>query len=450
MALDHDEGGSDDSDLENLETPSEPPEKPSSMIQFYIDHHRHSGLSTEELRQQFSETLGKQEKQRWKTKHKKARKRYHKLLQLYQDANPSFNLEIYQQRSAQQRSPTKRKRTRQNGSGGQRGTVDIYDSSFDPSPGGQPKKKKQKTAPEKHSIDDLFRDINAGTKRAIRDPDKFRPTDDHKHQMAKIVEQMREAARKDWECNRKGQPAINTLQLVEVVVAELSKKLFYKYYLDDTDLLEAIRDWIHPLPDGSLPALKIRTEMYRIIWKLELHDIVEPATLMSYLEVSEDKSKDPQYQQPLHRTLKGFSRTVMRLWAHPKEANSNKVLLRKIMEKWIRSLTGSDSNYSDLREEMRESQLSIQQRAKILQKQKGSSHFITANKKRATVPEKAWHDFAIMPQNLIDVDGDGNPLLHGTRTASHPMQDRMNKTFKKSLSSRQAAKPSITGRKTRK
>ncbi len=255
----------------------------------------------------------------------------------------------------------------------------------------------------------------------------------------------------DWECNRKGEPAITTLQLVEVVVAELSKKLFYKYYLDDTDLLEAIRDWIHPLPDGSLPALKIRTEMYRIIWKLELHDIVEQGTLWEYFTVSEDKSKQPEYEQPLHPNLKGFCRTVMRLWAHPKEANSNKVLLRKIMEKWIRSLTGSDSNYSDLREEMRESQQAIQQRSRMLHKAKGSRNFVGPNQKRATVPEKAWHDFAINPQNLIDVDGDGNPLLQGpARAPSHPMQDRMNKTFKKLTSSKQAAKPSISGRKTRK
>ena len=127
-----------------------------------------------------------------------------------------------------------------------------------------------------------------------------------------------------------------------------------------------------------------------------------------------------------------------------------KVLLRKIVEKWIRSLTGSDSNYSDLREEMRESQAAIQQRYRILQRQKGTAQFMAANRKRATVPEKAWHDFAINPQNLIDVDGDGNPLLHGPRTASHPMQERMNKTFKKISSSKQAARPSITGRKVRK
>ncbi len=78
--------------------PSEPPRKPLSAVQFYVEHNRHLGLSDNELRTQFSQTLGKQEKQRWKTKHKKARKRYHRLLQLYQDANPSFDLGIYQQR----------------------------------------------------------------------------------------------------------------------------------------------------------------------------------------------------------------------------------------------------------------------------------------------------------------------------------------------------------------
>ena len=100
-----------------------------------------------------------------------------------------------------------------------------------------------------NSIDDLFREISSGSKRVIRDPDKFKPADSDKISMQNLVESMRS--------NIAHKPAINTSLLLDTVTNELSKKLFHKYYLDDTDILEALRDWIHPLPDGSLPALRI-------------------------------------------------------------------------------------------------------------------------------------------------------------------------------------------------
>eukprot|EP00483_Globobulimina_turgida_P002435 UN02439 len=254
---------------------------------------------------------------------------------------------------------------------------------------------------------------------------------------------MRDAAQKDWECNKQSKPAINTSLMLDVVVSDLSKKLFYKYYLDDTDILEALRDWIHPLPDGSLPARKIRTECYRIIEKLQLHEY-DHNSLDHYLQVSEDKSRDAHYASDIHPNLKSFGKTCMNLWAHKQETFPNKQLLRKIMEKWIRTLTGSDSSYSDLREEMRESQEAIQERYKMLQKQKRDFNF--GEQKRAKIPEKPWHDFATNPANLID---DELNISRGINNV-HPLQERINKTFRRNTSSKQAALVSVTGRKKRK
>merc|ERR1712176_888849 len=171
---------------------------------------------------------------------------------------------------------------------------------------------------------------------------------------------------------------------------------------------------------------------------------LEQHSLEHYFQVSEAKSKDII---DVHRNLKSFSKTCMNLWAHKKETNANKVLLRKIMERWIRTLTGSDKNYNDLREDMRESAEQIQDRYKILQKQRRNFSF--GPQKRAKIPEKAWHDFAINPTNLVDIDylnSDNNRFGRN----QHPLQDKMNKTFKKSKTSKQAARPSVTGRKIRK
>eukprot|EP01083_Nonionella_stella_P111503 327052_1 len=310
--------GSEDSDMEDLQTPNFPPEKPPNLVLYYIVDNRDRGLTDEELRTEFREKIGKQEKQKWKTKHKKANKRYHKLLQLYLDANPDFDENQIQQRASPRKRTSKstRKRIRNSyGSRQQNVFINTYDddmNEYQP----QAAKKRRKSHDNinnSSSIDDLFREINSGTKRVIRDPDKFKPTDENKRQMRDLINKMREAARHDWQCNKKSEPAINTSLMLEVVVSELSKKLFYKYYLDDTDLLEAVRDWIHPLPDGSLPALKIRTECYRIIEKLQLHDL-EKQSLDHYLQVSEDKSRDQNYASDVHPNLKSFSKTCMNLW----------------------------------------------------------------------------------------------------------------------------------------
>lgn len=69
----------------------------------------------------------------------------------------------------------------------------------------------------------------------------------------------------------KKKPTINCLKHLQHVTEELSKQKLHFVYLEQCNLLDALRDWIHPLPDKSLPAAKIREEMYRIINKLELH-----------------------------------------------------------------------------------------------------------------------------------------------------------------------------------
>eukprot|EP01084_Bolivina_argentea_P124930 221391_1 len=435
----------EDSDYEHLSVPLHPPEKPSNTVQLYVQHNKGQGRSEEELRINFNENLGKQERQKWKTKHRKAKKRYHKLLQLYMNAHPEYDPDEHRVSSPAKRSLAKRntnntssrKRPRANPTSSRARYVGIETYGDDNDYNQSSKRRRKQPEPiTGNSIDELFRDISSGTKRVIRDPDKFKPSDINKIQMLNLVESMRDAARKDWLCNKEQKPAINTSLMLDVVVSELSKKLFYKYYLDDTDILEALRDWIHPLPDGSLPALKIRTECYRIIEKLQLHEY-DQNSLEHYLQVSEDNSKNPQYMSDIHPNVRSFSKTCMYLWANKKETHSNKQLLRKIMERWIRTLTGSDSTYSDLREEMRESQQSIQERYRILQRQKRDFNFGIS--KRARIPEKPWHDFATNPANLVDEDL--NVTRGGFSAPSHPLQDRMNKTFKRTTTSKQAARP---------
>eukprot|EP01084_Bolivina_argentea_P167534 290746_1 len=399
----YDNSEESDSDYEELSVPQYPPEKPPGIVNYYVEQNKNGPNTENELRLQWKEGLGQIERQKWKKKHKKLQKRYEALLQLYVDHHPEFDYEAYQQQqraySSPQRSSSSNRNRKKTTSGNSRGrrtdNYEFFDGANDDY-NGSPNRKKRKrnnksSKSQRDSVDELFRGMNQ-TKRAVRNAAKFEPSDDQKIQMKQLVEAMRNAAKKDWQCNRNKKPAINTLKMLDVVVSELSKRLFYKHYLDDTDILEAIRDWIHPLPDGSLPARKIRTEMYRIIEKFALHEY--DGGIKDYLGWSEQKSKDDAYRIDLHPNLKSFAKTCMNLWAHKKESTSNKALLRKIMEKWIRALTGSDRTYGDLRDEMRENKELIKKRYKVLQRQQRD---FRSGGKRAQIPEKAWHDFAIAP-----------------------------------------------------
>ena len=180
---------------------------------------------------------------------------------------------------------------------------------------------------------------------------------------------------------------------------------------------------------------------------MALHD-TEPSKLSDYFLWSEQKSKDESYKIDLHPNLKSFAKTCMNLWAHKKETTANKTLLRKIMEKWIRTLTGSDRKYEDLLEDMKENKEQIKKRYKILQKQQRDFNF--GEQKRAKIPEKAWHDFAIAPSRRVDPSEIEN-MQHSARSHNNnPYNDRMNKTFKRTKTTKQAALPSITGRRIRK
>jgi transcription factor SPN1 len=80
---------------------------------------------------------------------------------------------------------------------------------------------------------------------------------------------MTEAAREDTVAREKGQPAMHKLKLLPEVVALLNRNTIQKALVDpDINLLEAVRFFLEPLNDGSLPAYNIQKEMFAALSKL--------------------------------------------------------------------------------------------------------------------------------------------------------------------------------------
>lgn len=93
-------------------------------------------------------------------------------------------------------------------------------------------------------------------------------------------------------------------------------------------MLSAIAEWLAPLPDRSLPNIKIREELIEV-----LRDFGEIGT--DYLKSS------------------GIGKAVMFLFKHPKETKQNKQKLEKLINNWSRPIFNLDSNFKQLTKEER-------------------------------------------------------------------------------------------------
>ncbi|KAJ7593332.1 hypothetical protein C8J56DRAFT_1003110 [Mycena floridula] len=90
-------------------------------------------------------------------------------------------------------------------------------------------------------------------------------------EVARLREAMNAAADEDIRANAEKRPASAKLILLPVAV-ETMRKASLAQSMIDNNLLEAVRRWLEPLPDCSLPALNIQREFFTILKKMEFID----------------------------------------------------------------------------------------------------------------------------------------------------------------------------------
>lgn len=150
----------------------------------------------------------------------------------------------------------------------------------------------------------------------------------------------------------------------------------------DSGVMSAIKEWISPLPDKSLPALRIREELLRILMEVSPGGPGGPPGLQADLGCP-SSSSPLQLPSVSQETLKhsGIGRAVMYLYKHPKESRSNKDLSLKLIseealllselvlapsssvdphsvflcpDEWSRPIFGLSSNYKGMTREERQ------------------------------------------------------------------------------------------------
>uniref|UniRef100_A0A672H8A0 Protein IWS1 homolog n=1 Tax=Salarias fasciatus TaxID=181472 RepID=A0A672H8A0_SALFA len=229
-----------------------------------------------------------------------------------------------------------------------------------------------------------------------------------------MITKMTEAAEEDRTLNSQKKPALKKLTLLPQVVMHLKKQDLKETFID-SGVMSAIKEWISPLPDKSLPALRIREELLRILQELP--------------SVSQETLKHS-----------GIGRAVMFLYKHPKESRTNKDLALKLINEWSRPIFGLTSNYKGMtREERQQRDLDQQmpQRRRLssggqtprrdLEKQ------LTGEEKalrpgdpgfcaRARVPMPSNKDYVVRPKWNVEGDSSRGPVKKGLSRVDKQMR----------------------------
>ncbi|KAK4800911.1 hypothetical protein SAY86_021398 [Trapa natans] len=257
-----------------------------------------------------------------------------------------------------------------------------------------------------------------------------------------IMAELEVTAEEDADLNRQGKPAINKLKKLPLLQEVLSKKQLQQEFLDH-GVLTLLRNWLEPLPDGSLPNINIRAAILKILYDFPID-----------LE---------QYDRREQLKKSGLGKVIMFLSKSDEETTSNRKLAKDLVDKWSRPIFNKSTRFEDMRNieddrvpYRRPSAKKPTSRGTGIESTDGDDMDVFSQERKssqsssrvhASIPEATPLDFVVRPQSKID------PELIRAR-AKQTVQDqrriKMNKRLqqlkapkKKNL---QATKLSVEGR----
>merc|ERR1719228_2756241 len=178
--------------------------------------------------------------------------------------------------------------------------------------------------------------------RKKKDIDVINENDD---EIAKMIADMRIAAKEDRDLNLAEKPATKKMAMFPRVMRNLNKGELRMAFVE-ANLLSVMTDWLAPMPDKGLPHVHMRTAFLNLLQELRIED-------SSRLKES------------------GIGKAVMYLYRHPKETRNNKMIAGKIISDWARPIFRKEANFADLsRDDRREIDDARARRSELKMKRK--------------------------------------------------------------------------------
>ncbi|KAI9762991.1 MAG: Transcription factor iws1 [Chaenotheca gracillima] len=131
-----------------------------------------------------------------------------------------------------------------------------------------------------------------------------------------MVENMRQrmaaAAQADNEARQEGHAAVQKLKMLPEVVAFLNRNTLHHAIVDpEANLLEAVKFFLEPLSDGSLPAFSIQRDLFAALAKLPINRDSLVASGIGKVTLFYTKSKRPE------TTIKRQAERLLGEWSRP-------------------------------------------------------------------------------------------------------------------------------------
>ncbi|KAL0304914.1 UNVERIFIED_CONTAM: protein IWS11 [Sesamum angustifolium] len=135
--------------------------------------------------------------------------------------------------------------------------------------------------------------------------------------------ELKVVAEEDAELYRQGKPAINKLEKLSLLTDVLSKlEQLHQEFLDHGGLT-LLKNWLEPLPDGSLPDINIRTAVLKILNDFPID-----------LQHSDRRGL-------LKRS--GLGKVIMFLSMSTEETTANQKLAKELVDKWSQPIYDDNS-----------------------------------------------------------------------------------------------------------
>ncbi|KAK1320329.1 hypothetical protein QJS10_CPA03g01585 [Acorus calamus] len=184
-----------------------------------------------------------------------------------------------------------------------------------------------------------------------------------------LMAELEVTTEEDAELNQEGKPAINKLKKLPMLTDVLSKKQLHHEFLDH-GVLTLLKNWLEPLPDGSLPNINIREAILKIL-------------------------TDYDRREQLKKS--GLGKVVVFLSRSDEETTSNRKLAKELVDKWSRPIFNKSTRFEDMR--TYDDERTPFRRSSL---KKGSKSGQLASRRHASRPETLAMDFAVRPQSKID------------------------------------------------
>ncbi|KAH6805101.1 Transcription elongation factor family protein [Perilla frutescens var. frutescens] len=198
-----------------------------------------------------------------------------------------------------------------------------------------------------------------------------------------VLAELHVAVEEDAELNRQEKPAITKLRNLSLLTDIIPRKHLQQEFLD-RGVLDALREWLEPLPDGSIPSIDVRATVLKCL--------NDEDNIVCYLQLTIDLEHSVRRDQ---MKSSGIGKAVMFYYKYEEETTANRKLAKALVEKWCRVIFRRDTAFEDIKNQNERTYI----RPPI---KKGRKSGPSSSSQRASRPEAMLMDFVVRPQSKVD------------------------------------------------